>query len=96
MDEATILRLAEVLSSDVSGTLLRDATKRAPQLGTVVHALACAHAGRIAVACFRHAVETEEQRAAFERLLAKVLQAADHTIALAALNARAEQETQRG
>lgn len=83
MDDATILRLTEVLSADVSGTLFREASAAAPNIANLIHALGCAHAARVAVKVTRTSCETDEQRAEFARLLGLTLARADSSVQLA-------------
>lgn len=86
MNEADILRLVEVLSSDVSGTMFRDAVKAAPQLGTLIHALGCIHAGVIAFENLKASLETEEQEAEFLRLVQLVTERAKTKVQIHHLN----------
>lgn len=69
MDDTMVLRMVEVLSADVSWTMFRDANRAAPQLGSLVHALGCVHAGALALETFRASLETNEQAAEFDRLV---------------------------
>lgn len=96
LNEGQLLQLVQVLGADVSGTMLRDATKAAPQLGSLVHALGCAFAGRLAVDLFRSSIETDEQAAEFERLLARVLDHAATTAALGVLRHAAGHGSESG
>lgn len=85
LNEQQLLQLVQTLGADVSGTMLRDATKAAPQLGSLVHALGCAFAGKLAIDLFRSSLETAEQAAEFERLLGIALDHAATTAALGVL-----------
>ncbi len=85
MDDAHILRLTEVLSADVSGTMLQDAVRSSPHLGELIWALGCIHAGVIALESFRASVETEEQELQFARLVETVRERAKRTVEIATL-----------
>ena len=95
VDEAHVLRLTEVLSADVSGTMLQDAVRSSPHLGELVWALGCVHAGTVALEAFRASVETEEQELQFARLVELVRERAKRTVQIASLNETAKGEAGR-
>lgn len=96
MDDAYILRLVEVLSADVSGTMFADACRAAPQLGPLIHALGCIHAAVVAFETFRAGTDSEESEAEFVRLAELVRERAKTTAQLAIMRDLATGEVGNG
>lgn len=97
--EETLLQVSEVVAADVSTTLLRDLVKQAPRLAPLAHVLGLAFAAKVADDAHRHFLETEgtaEQRIAYEKLRAAILERAETRVALQVLKDAAGGEVAGG
>lgn len=93
MTDPEMIRFAEQLGCSFSDEIMQVATKRAPNMGVLLHALALAWAARVAVYNFDQALTGEpgeqEARDHLRRLIGLVNASADTAVALA--HARAAQ-----